>query len=535
MYGGNDLEQTFSACEASIADISQYFSKRIKEYKISGKLCREYELLMEEVITKVVLAADPDSELTFEIKKHLGKITAKIKCPGKPVLLDSEESFDFSGQIIKEYSEYLRQSYSFGVNEIVFTTSFSSDEILIKNLISIGLAVAVGIILHLVYGADRLLWIKTNITLPVVSVFINCMQTVAIPVAFFSLAAFIVNVRRAFDRNNKTIKLSIHYVISSMIAIALGVLVWLIFSNFAPSYDLSAFKGTEDNFIGNSLKAFLTNAVSTNIIEPFRIPNPIPFLVNAILTGLAASSLFGKSGETLQNGLISINDLFARMMNIIYGTIPFFIFFAVVDLILKINRNMLKMVGLELLSVAVAMIFLVVYYMIRLLVGRVSIKGFFKNYSKLIADNLKIASNIDSLPYNKRILSRKMKLSRDYLDEGLKLGILLNMDGNCLTVTVVLMNMVTAAGVNISPMKYLGVAIIMLLFSVGAPNLPGSFLLGMIILMSFVGISSELVAVVLIFEALISKFYSFLNAAGDIITLVVEDEQYRRKLAKEKA
>ena len=167
------MEHTFSACESSISQITGYFLKKIKEYKVSEKMCREYELLMEELTTKIILAAEPGAELTLEVKKRLGTISAKIKCPGKPVLLDSESSTDFSGQIIREYSEYLRQSYRFGINEIVFTTSFSSNEILFKNVIALGVAVAVGLLFRIFGDSAWLSGIHQNVSMPVVGIFVR--------------------------------------------------------------------------------------------------------------------------------------------------------------------------------------------------------------------------------------------------------------------------------------------------------------------------------------------------------------------------
>jgi len=523
---------SYPACEESIVDIMNYFSRKIKEYQISKKLCTEYELLIEELAIKMIAAAEPNAKISIEVKKRFGAISASLKCAGRALILESESKNDFSGQIIAEYSESLRQSYNFGVNEVVFTTSFSSNEMLLKNIIAICSAITVGLFFLAFFSENQLLWLKENITFPIILIFIRCMQTVAVPVAFFSLVVFVVKIRGSFDRNNKTMRVSLHYFISSIVAIIIGAATWLIFKNAAPDYDLSYLQTSADNFIGNNMQAFLTQVVSTNIIEPFIISNPLPFLVNALITGFAASSVFGKSGEVIKKLMNAINDLFARMMDLIYSLIPFFLFFAIFGLIITANVKMLNIMCFNLLCIFVSLLLLAVYYILRLLTFRVSIIGFFKKYSQLLVDNFKIASNINAFPYNKRVLSRRLSLSRDYLTEALNLGALLNMDGNSIVITVVLLNTISAIGVSLSPMKYVGMAIILLLFSVGAPNQPGSFLLGMIILMTFIGISIELIGVMLIIEALASKLYSSFNSIGDIVTLVIEDERLKRRSAK---
>ncbi|GEM_PF-4160504 len=526
------MEKTFPASVSAIGDITEAFERKLKDYQISANLRQEYVLLIEEVATKTVQAADKDASLTLSVKRHLGTVSAKITCPGRAVRLESESGTDFSGQIIKEYSEYLRQSYSFGTNEILFTTSFSSDELLVSEALSGGAALLVGLLLRLFVNPSALSFIGNNVTLPVVLIFVRAMQTVAVPVAFFSLAYFVVKIRRTFDRDNKTIYLGFRYFLSSVAALAIGALTSKLFEFGKPPVDLSLYQTAEDNFIGTNIKDFLSQIVSSNMVEPFLISNPIPVLINALLVGLAVSSVFGRTGDTLRHGLAAFNDLFSCLMNIIYSVIPFFLFFAVLDFVIKADKGSVKVLLYFIVSLTVALLFLFAYYILRLVFGGVPVKTFFEKYHELLVVNFKIASNVQSYPYNKRILTKKMTLSRDYLAEGLKLGTLLNMDGNSLVVSVLIMNLIATVGVSVTAMQYAGIVLILFLFSVGAPNEPGSLLLGAIILMSFIGISVELVGAVLILEALFSKIYSFINAAGDIVTLAIEDERHKRKTAK---
>jgi len=98
----------------------------------------------------------------------------------------------------------------------------------------------------------------------------------------------------------------------------------------------------------------------------------------------------------------------------------------------------------------------------------------------------------------------------------------MNMDGNCIVISVGIIGMIISTGTVMNPSKLMMIGLTVILLSVGAPNQPGSFLISLIVLMSFIGVSDNLYSDLVIIECFYGKIYSSINSIGDIITMVVE-------------
>ena len=262
--------------------------------------------------------------------------------------------------------------------------------------------------------------------------------------------------------------------------------------------------------------------------------SPVPFtklsmLVMGIILGIAAGTYFGPYGDFARNGIEALNGLFCKMMDVVYNVIPFFLFFALIRGWMNYGFIYYFSLVKNITILLPGFVLLAILYMVELGISGINPLTFIKDYRMILLENLKIGSNIQAMPYNKRTMSRMTSLPREILEEGLKLGGMMNMDGNCVIVSMGIMGMISSTGIELSVAKWIMLAFIVILLSVGAPNQPGSFLLSLAVLMSFVGISSNLTGDLLIIEALLGKLYSCANATGDIVTLAIENARYERK------
>lgn len=523
------MNKAFPAKIESVAPLVEYVGAALEKEKVNPKLSYEYQLLVEEIVYKLVDHARPKSEITVEIFKRLGGLNIYLTCPGKAVVLAQEDEFDLGGKIIESFSDYLRQSYSAGVNRITFaSTTTESNRFLLFTALSIALSVIAAVVLKLFCTAEQLSWLDESIVYPVVCLFTRCMQTMATPVAFFSLAAFLVTLRQSLTADRRLIQISVRNFLVSLIALGIGFVVWQIYKVLDISLQLPFSKNDADYFIGNKVSDFLDQIVANNIIDPFKISNPIPMLVIGVLLGIAAGDIFGPEGEGARRGIASINGLFCKMTDLVYNTIPIFMFFSLLSGWMQTGFVYFFMLIRNLLLFIPAIFLLLVVYVFELLIAGVSPLRFFLDYKDVLWENLKIGSNLNALPYNKRMLHRKTKIPRDLLDAGLQLGGLMNMDGNCIMVSTGIMGMLISTGVSMTTVEFFMLVFVSILLSVGAPNQPGSFLLSIIVLMSLVGINGNLYADLLVVEALFGKVYSCLNAVGDIVTMVTVGEQLKR-------
>ena len=515
----------------SVQKIVHLVEEAFLEKGVNEKLSHEYQLLIEELSLKLIEGAGLGAQIDVTVSHNMGHLRVKLDCVGQPVFLGKQDPDDFGGQILEEFSDYLSQSYSAGVNHVTFQPS-SIDKMPLICLISLASAILVGSLFRFIATPETQQWVIENLFYPIVLVFANCMQAIALPTAFFSLSAFIITFYLTLDRNSNILKIAVRYIVTSLVAMLISTLMWRIYCGMGVKFDVSDFQTVGNHFMGTSIRDFLSNLVSTDIVTPFLISNPLPMLMLSIILGVAASTLFGQSGQIMRHAIGSINSICERMINMIYGLLPYFLFVAVLQRQIKLGFAYELIILKSLAIFILPILLMLVVYAIQLRINGVKVRDFLHNFSDVLWENLKIGSNIAALPYNKRMIYRKTKMQSSLLKEGLILGNLMNMDGNCLTISLGILILVSSAGIGFSVAEGIGLAFIIILLSIGAPNQPGSFMLCMIVLMMYVGISADLYGDILIIEAFLGKFYSCLNSVGDVVTMVsFQSSQKRKKLA----
>lgn len=526
------MTKLFPAKVESASLIADYAVESLSQKKLNEKLLYEYRLLFEEIALKMIEKAREDSDLTVEVFYRFGSWRVRLRCPGHAILLAAEDEDDFGGKILEQFSDRMQQAYSAGTNSVTFAATSTSNNILLFSSISVLAALLASKVLTSVCTPEQIEWIISNIVYPVVLLFTKCMQTVVVPVAFFSLSAFIINLYRTLDQNKRVARLALRYFVSSVCAMGIGALVVIAFNKLGWATNFSAFRVADENFMGQGVGEVLMNSVPSNIVEPLLSSNPLPMLVVATFVGLAAAKLLGSSGDKTRAAINDVSEFFCCMINIVYNTIPLFAFFAQVFLCLRFGASGLVIIGKLVAVLLLTMVLVSVFDLLRLWVGGISPIWFLRHYSDVLRENLKIASNIDAMPYNKRILLRRTSFKDDYLSEGLYMGALMNMDGNSAVVSAGILFLISGVGMELKFAGIVWIGLIILLLSLGAPNQPGSFLMSTTVLMLYVGVASELFVGALVMEALMCKFYSFLNSAGDIVSILLEDKEYQRAQEK---
>ena len=522
------VEKTYPAETASISTMVDDAIQMLADRDINKKLLVEYRLLLEEIGIKMVEKAAPGAQFSLRMTRRTGVYSLKISCAGAPIVLERENEDDIGGRILEEYANCLGQSYMAGVNIITFSTSTPSNSTLYKCCISMLLASAVGAILLLTLPGNTVTWIDENILNPFVILFSNFMSTIAMPVAFFSLATFIISFQMSLDRDPRFLRLSIRYIFTSIVAYLVGMGAALLVVRCGFYTELTAYRTANTNFMGSSLRDLITSAVGSNIIEPFTLKNPLPMLTLAVIVGFAAANYFGPGGDTTRQAVNNVNAMFCKMLDLVYTTIPFFLFIAFLSGWLMNGFAYVKTLLSALVLIVLPMIGMLCFYALQVRFSGIRLRDFLRDYGDLIAENFKIGSNIQALPYNKRMLYRRTRVPGTFLYDGLKLGTTMNMDGNCLMIATFITVFVRACGISIPAGQYVAIFLVLLLVSVGAPNQPGSFLLVMVVLMDFMGISTQLYGYVLIIEAVTGKFYSFINSLGDVVTMIIEVHRLKK-------
>ena len=176
------------------------------------------------------------------------------------------------------------------------------------------------------------------------------------------------------------------------------------------------------------------------------------------------------------------------------------------------------------------MIVISAFYLVRLLIGKVKIRTFVKHLPTLLWENFKISSVIDAVPFNIRYCSRKYGYDRKRLSEKLPILAQTNLDGNCFLIMLISMSVIFLLGKEISWLQILGIAFLILFLSVGAPNQPGSIMIGILIITLYLK-ADELILIAIFAEVFFGWLQNIINVLGDIVTVAIEEQKSQQQLA----
>ena len=92
------------------------------------------------------------------------------------------------------------------------------------------------------------------------------------------------------------------------------------------------------------------------------------------------------------------------------------------------------------------------------------------------------------------------------------------------------MSFIFLLGKEISWLQIVGIAFLILFLSVGAPNQPGSIMIGILIITLYLK-ADELILIAIFAEVFFGWLQNIINVLGDIVTIAIEEQKARQQLA----
>ena len=172
---------------------------------------------------------------------------------------------------------------------------------------------------------------------------------------------------------------------------------------------------------------------------------------------------------------------------------------------------------------ALSPLVLLVTYAIRLRVRGIKVIPFAKKVFPLLRENFKIGSAITAAPLNIRYCAENFGMDRTRLSRIMPVLAEINLDGNCFLIMLIALLLAFFAGVEMSPVVIVIVGLLVLFLSLGAPNQPGSILIGCMIIATYLNVSTAALAMVIYAEAFLGSLQNLINVTGDIVMAAVEE------------
>lgn len=488
-------------------------------------------LIFEALYNDMIARGIPgDTQVTVRMAGSFGSVKILLRFGGKLYLPLSygEEGPSIEQRVMLAYGDRIGNRYYAGSNYLTLVARRSA-RIAVRTIgIAAALAVAAFFAVTAVFDSSRQETIREGV-FQVEMLFTRVMLGVGAPVTFFSLLSNLTNMYVLREEDSLMRAIQVRALVSSVLSVVLAV-----FTAIAVQFPMKLiyYGGTVtmgdilprsmDVDIDLSLGEMVQSVVSSSIFEPFETFAPFPIIVFALLTSAALCSA-GSYFESIKKAVDGCYVLFSRMLGVVMYTLPFFFFMAMLEGMLRQGPGaVLYALGMTVL-VPVSMIVLVLFYAVWLGAMGINPFQFMKKLGPLLKENVIINSTIEAVPFNIRYCIIRFGFDRKRAEHVLPMLAQINLDGNCFIITLIALMLMFTTGSGNTWFDVIIVGTVVFFLSLGAPNQPGSILIGLLVILSYME-AMDLISLAIYAEAIFGAMLSATNAAGDIVTLAITDK-----------
>ena len=503
--------------------VYHFIEDGLKKKHISSEIIDETLLVFEALFHNLVEQKyDENTLLNIKMQSSFGDISIKINFNGRPYqqTVGNQNVFSPENSILEAYDDKIDYRYQFGYNMIRIAVRKSYRNSLLFSLAGILLAILVYTILNALMSDNNLAAVGDEVVFPLIKLFSNAMLMVGTPVTFFSLIKNISDTYIISGKSSIGKRLHLKTIATSVITVLLGVGISFLITIIVNP--LKGYYAGESSFAGTlPFSQMINNVIPSNIFDPFVTILPFSLIFVAVLITYALCSV-GKYFDKTKKAMDACYTLFSKMLSIVFYALPFFCFLSFLGVLIVNGWSEILLFAEMLLLIAVSIISIALFYLIRLLIGGVEIRTFLKHLPKLILENKRINSAIDAVPFNIRYCTRYYGMDRKWLSDRLPLLAQINLDGNCYLITLCTMLFIFLLGMEISWVQIVVILVLIVFLSFGSPNQPGSLLIGMLIITMYLH-ADGMITVAIFSEVLFGHIQNLINVIGDIVTVAIEE------------
>ena len=291
--------------------------------------------------------------------------------------------------------------------------------------------------------------------------------------------------------------------------------------------------GTFVGFYVATLEAYnplttVINAVPSNVVEVLGSNNSIlAVVVVAVILGLSMNAL-GDKAATIKSLLQNLNDIVQVYMDFLINKVsPIAIFCMLARTFATYGTEYIR----PTLTFMIATIFISLALVVTIYpIGIFLLTGLnpFKFAKKIFKVGMFAAatqSSAATLPLNRKTCMEELGCSKEISSFVLPMGMTINMNGTTAMHMIAITFIATAAGVNITPTQLITAAFLSICVAMGTPAIPVAGTTLIFVIMSGLGLSSDLCmvayALVLAISYLPGMAVITLNVVGDAATTVI--------------
>ena len=506
---------TVAPDEKGLSEACTFVGEGLKKRRVNDTIASETLKLFEALFHLAVKEVDGD-DAAFEVGvvSKLGHTDITMMFPGTRFSLPEADPSDGpDAKIIEAYSDKVSCSYEAGDNTVEISVSQSARAFILPNLIAAAAAIIVGIVLNLVLDDPAQQQVAEQFVEPLEKLFTNAVLMVGAPMTLFSLLKNLTDSFIVAGRNSTSRKMFITSLSSSVVAIVVALVAAIVYVQVEGR--VTGVTNKIDIGLANWTLASVDKLIPSNILEPFTTISPIPMIVVALLI-VAALATIGKSFGSVKSAIDACYDLFSSIIKIVMDAFPVACFLLFLDILLMNQVDYFLHVAFIAVDVFLCTLFLLALYALRLKAKGIRVLEFARKLWPLVKENFKMGSVIDAVPYNVRYCVKNFGFSRERLEKELPVLAQTNLDGNCYVLMFIAVAFILFASNEGSWFSIVVVGFIVLFLSSGSPNQPGSILIGILIVSTYLASQAD-IQMALCFELFCGGLQNIINVISGMV------------------
>lgn len=374
--------------------------------------------------------------------------------------------------------------------------------------------------------------ITTNYIKPIGTIFINLLKFIVVPIVVLSLICGMISMKDIKKVGSIGWKTIVYYMVTTLIAIVIGLAVANIFKGAFPLLDTT---GAEYTANSSNFMDTIVNIFPSNLWQPLVNATMLQVIVIALFIGAGILVAGEKAAPTV--ALVeSLNEVFMKIMMFIINCSPIGVFCLMVNVVAvngpAIVGSLAIVLGVAYLGYILHMI--IVYSVAVKSMAGMSPATFFKNMIPAIIFAFTSTSSVATLPLTKEC-SDKMGANPEYSSFILPLGATINMDGTAIYMGVATIFIATCYGVTLTMAQMLSVVLTATLASIGTAGVSGAGMIMLAMVLEAVGLPVEGIALIYGVDKIFDMGRTTLNIVGDASCAVVVSKIEEKRAAKKAA
>lgn len=515
--------------------------RTLSNFNVSKDTLIKSMLAIEDVVVKMFENSGEDT-LLIKFRSVFDMVSLRIKCRGEEFSVqDLVEDFGIDDVELRDFvNQYMARIMGdnisiynrSGINNCKINISKSKYLALFKILAGLVLGILVGWLLELCLPSTIVAGISDNIFSSISTLFLNAIKMVVAPLVLFSMASSVADFSDLAALGKIAIKVISGYILTSIIAIGVGLGVYNLFpigdsslSSLVNNQAAETIARGKD--VSISIKDLIVNIIPSDSINPLLNSDMLQIIFMGVILGIAISGISNIHPKA-KDAVICLNDIFSKITTMIIGFMPLAVFCSMAKMVIDLDMNSFAKVAAWLPVCYIGFCIMIVAYSVLLFVfARLNPFKFLKAFFPVIATAFSLSSSNATMPYSMKCCDEKLGIPRRLYSFSIPLGATVNMDGSCVTMMVTCLFMAKIFGITLTTSSLISLIIAIIAFSIGAPGIPGSVLVGLALLLPQIGVPAESVSIILGIYSINCMGQTAINVCGDgaITTIVASFEK----------